>query len=126
MSRSIALLACALFGAGCAVQSPSPVPSDHPASIDASSSVMPGLSQTLSTPSESAHESSNDRSNESMKAMPGMNHAMPSSEHPTTAASGMFVCPMHAEVTSYEPGKCPKCGMALVKRADNNGGHSGH
>lgn len=122
MSRSIALLACALFGAGCAVQSPSPVPSDHPASIDASSSVMPGLSQTLSTPSES----SSDRSNESMKAMPGMNHAMPSGEHPATAASGMFVCPMHAEVTSNEPGKCPKCGMALVKRADNNGGHSGH
>src|SRR5215203_4960019 len=25
-----------------------------------------------------------------------------------------YVCPMHAEVTSSEPGTCPKCGMQLV------------
>ena len=25
-----------------------------------------------------------------------------------------YVCPMHAEVTSSEPGMCPKCGMTLV------------
>jgi Multicopper oxidase/Heavy metal binding domain len=25
-----------------------------------------------------------------------------------------YVCPMHAEVTSTEPGTCPKCGMRLV------------
>jgi FtsP/CotA-like multicopper oxidase with cupredoxin domain len=25
-----------------------------------------------------------------------------------------YVCPMHAEVTSSEPGTCPKCGMTLV------------
>ena len=25
-----------------------------------------------------------------------------------------YVCPMHAEVTSSEPGTCPKCGMKLV------------
>jgi FtsP/CotA-like multicopper oxidase with cupredoxin domain len=25
-----------------------------------------------------------------------------------------YVCPMHAEVTSTEPGTCPKCGMKLV------------
>jgi hypothetical protein len=24
-----------------------------------------------------------------------------------------YTCPMHAEVTSDTPGKCPKCGMAL-------------
>jgi hypothetical protein len=28
-----------------------------------------------------------------------------------------YVCPMHPEVTSHEPGKCPKCGMALVVQA---------
>ena len=26
-----------------------------------------------------------------------------------------YVCPMHAEVKSSKPGKCPKCGMALRK-----------
>jgi hypothetical protein len=28
----------------------------------------------------------------------------------------VYVCPMHSEVTSESPGKCPKCGMTLVKR----------
>jgi hypothetical protein len=27
-----------------------------------------------------------------------------------------YSCPMHPEVTSDEPGTCPKCGMALVKK----------
>lgn len=37
------------------------------------------------------------------------------------SASGMsaqtiYTCPMHPEVTSATPGKCPKCGMTLVKK----------
>lgn len=32
------------------------------------------------------------------------------------AADGVYVCPMHPEVTSAAPGECPRCGMALVKR----------
>jgi hypothetical protein len=27
-----------------------------------------------------------------------------------------YSCPMHPEVTSDKPGKCPKCGMDLVKK----------
>jgi hypothetical protein len=26
----------------------------------------------------------------------------------------IYVCPMHSDVTSKEPGKCPRCGMSLV------------
>ena len=29
-------------------------------------------------------------------------------------AAVSYVCPMHAEITSTEPGTCPKCGMKLV------------
>ena len=27
-----------------------------------------------------------------------------------------YTCPMHPEVTSDKPGKCPKCGMTLVEK----------
>jgi FtsP/CotA-like multicopper oxidase with cupredoxin domain len=35
--------------------------------------------------------------------------AMPADAGPVT-----YVCPMHPEVTSDEPGRCPKCGMKLL------------
>lgn len=33
---------------------------------------------------------------------------------PATAAR--YVCPMHPEVVAISPGKCPKCGMQLVRQ----------
>jgi hypothetical protein len=34
-------------------------------------------------------------------------------------AKVIYTCPMHTDVVSYKPGKCPKpgCGMTLVKKA---------
>ena len=32
------------------------------------------------------------------------------------AADGVFSCPMHPEVAQDHAGKCPKCGMDLVRR----------
>jgi hypothetical protein len=31
-------------------------------------------------------------------------------------SSGTYSCSMHPEVKSDKPGKCPKCGMELVKQ----------
>jgi hypothetical protein len=31
-------------------------------------------------------------------------------------SSGTYTCSMHPEVKSDKPGKCPKCGMDLVKK----------
>jgi hypothetical protein len=39
------------------------------------------------------------------------------------AAKAVYTCPMHPEVLSDQPGKCPKCGMALVKKGES--GQSG-
>lgn len=30
--------------------------------------------------------------------------------------AAVYSCSMHPEVTSDKPGKCPKCGMILVKK----------
>jgi FtsP/CotA-like multicopper oxidase with cupredoxin domain len=34
----------------------------------------------------------------------------------TTRNAMIYTCPMHPEVKSNDPGKCPKCGMTLVKK----------
>src|ERR1041384_6089765 len=34
-----------------------------------------------------------------------------------------YTCPMHPEVKSDKPGKCPTCGMALVKSSEAAGKH---
>lgn len=39
-------------------------------------------------------------------------HSMPATKQQVT-----YTCPMHPEVKQLKPGKCPKCGMALVKKA---------
>jgi CopA family copper-resistance protein len=47
-------------------------------------------------------------------AMNGMNHHSP---HPDSGMSKTtYRCPMHQEVISDAPGRCPKCGMDLVKQ----------
>ena len=38
-------------------------------------------------------------------------------DEPTGDGAVVYVCPMHAEVASQEPGQCPKCGMKLMPRA---------
>ncbi len=50
-----------------------------------------------------------------MKGMEGMPH------HPDPAKEESFVCPMHPEVTSHQPGHCPKCGMKLVEKYPKDG-----
>ena len=32
--------------------------------------------------------------------------------------AAVYTCKMHPEVISDKPGKCPKCGMDLVKKED--------
>lgn len=36
---------------------------------------------------------------------------------PQSAQAITYICPMHPEVSSEEPGKCPKCGMFLEAKA---------
>jgi hypothetical protein len=36
----------------------------------------------------------------------------------TKVAPVKYICKMHPEVVMNKPGKCPKCGMALVEKKD--------
>ena len=54
-------------------------------------------------------------------------HDHTSHDHTTHSdTTAQYICPMHPEVTSNEPGSCPKCGMFLVPVADEPKDHSGH
>lgn len=35
---------------------------------------------------------------------------------PSAAKAPIYTCPMHPEVRSSRPGRCPKCGMTLVPK----------
>ena len=46
---------------------------------------------------------------------------------PTGAGPVVYACPMHPEVTSEEPARCPKCGMKLLaSTTDAHGAHGVH
>ena len=59
------------------------------------------------------------------QALPSTNPASPEAAAGTVPALVMatpdagagYVCPMHPEVTSHEPGSCPKCHMKLVPQS---------
>ena len=57
----------------------------------------------------------NEGSEEQPPGHQGHEHGGAQDEDENEAAAA-YVCPMHPEVTSATPGKCPKCGMDLVKR----------
>ncbi len=50
----------------------------------------------------------------------GMNHGKMTADTTKTkkvkSIKVQYTCTMHPEVLSDKPGKCPKCGMALVKK----------
>lgn len=95
MSRLVAYVATLVLSA-CA-SDPQPLPPQlDPSNPDAPEAAAPHRSTTLE---------------------PRTADKAPRAQTATAAAAGaeptVYACPMHPEVRSDEPGKCPKCGMAL-------------
>jgi len=98
MTRLLSALLCAAGVIACA-SAPPPLPSHlDPSNPDAPEATAVVLSPTLEPRTAPAAPSRNEQR-----------------EQPSTTAE-LYACPMHPEVTSNVPGRCPKCGMKLVKQ----------
>lgn len=136
MVLKLVVLAGAFLMAGCAAPPLAPTLSpDHPASVDAieapyapppsvlvedRASPSPGpASQPVSPGTGHEHHGASVPPTTTSGAGTGsMGAPLPTQPQEATA---MYVCPMHPEVVSDAPGKCPKCGMNLVIKPSTGG-----
>jgi len=123
---SASLVLLTLLLAGCAAQYTEPnLPDSHPASAKAPASALPERSGTLDlTKADPIEAPPAPRPMSGSMPVPKQNTAAPSGHegHMPAAAKGnapqaaLYTCPMHPEVVSKEPGRCPKCNMKLVPK----------
>jgi hypothetical protein len=149
--RSLWIALAAVSLGGCA-SAPAPSPSaNHPASPDADEAPLPPASTTLSlsaadpvepvvaqTPPSADHGGHADHGapSDSSKTGPAPESHPEGHDHGTMheppapktqpAAAAVYTCPMHPDVVSDKPGKCPKCGMRLIQKKGSDAEHGGH
>lgn len=92
-----------------------PLPYAHPANPDAPPGRIPAVGTELN-PGSSQTASQDDSNARGMKMQhhmkPGMKMDMGATKE-MSATDGKFQCPMHSDVRSNTPGKCPRCGMKM-------------
>lgn len=115
MNKLTFLIVCVL-AAGCGKNTPMVIEQDHPANPDAAAATPAQESLTLSVaptsrPMDQITLPMDHSSHGMISRPPQQNSARSATTEP--ALSQIYVCPMHGDVRSAQPGKCPKCGMAL-------------
>lgn len=110
MARTRSLLVFFVLGGAVAACSPAPAPVAHAANDPSNPDAPEGtpVLSSASSPTPHAHHEG-----ASPLAAPHEGHADPAD---APAMDTVYVCPMHPDVTSKEPGECPKCHMKLVPR----------
>ena len=137
MNKTPPLAALSLLVVGCAATKPMTLGPDHPASPAAADAPVPDPSKTLATTgpagvpqqAEAAHAGHDHHQHDAggMNMSSGEGAAVPATATAAPGASATqpgsrqatYTCPMHPEVVSDKPGKCPKCGMTLVRKGGN-------
>jgi rubrerythrin len=82
---------------------------------------MPAASATASPADKQAVEGEMKKTSDELKRLSDEMKAKSDATKKSTAsaptpAATVYTCPMHPEIISDKPGKCPKCGMTLVKK----------
>lgn len=123
MARSRILLVFFVLGSVVGGCSPAPAPvaraTNDPSNPDAPEGAPEAVVASSASPAGRAHHEG-----AAVESTPHGGHAghegAPASGHAghegAPAADAVYVCPMHPDVTSKEPGTCPKCHMKLVPR----------
>lgn len=119
-SSMVALLVAAL--GGCVTIQMPEVAQTHPAHPDAERPAAPVVPAILALPIEPVVTLPLPASAESApSADPHADHGAHTGHGapmPAPVPEGVYVCPMHPEVVSDEPGTCPICGMDLELQGD--------
>lgn len=109
-------LAASAILVGCVARPLPPLTSAHPASPAAAEVPAPPPSATLTADEGlSVDDTGPDRAE-----MPTAHGAHGTSAATAPGAAGPYVCPMHPDVQTTQPGRCPKCGMELVPRSETH------
>jgi len=114
--RIFAAAFCAQWLTSCAVTNPPPLPPGNPADpqVRARTEAPPNLlardETTLAIEKELSQTENTAKSSESMEHE-GMQHEGMKMQH-----GEIYTCPMHPQIKSDKPGKCPICGMTLKKK----------
>ncbi len=121
--KLIVLVVSLLLVVACSPQIPVPAASpQHPANADAPTAALPDIGSGFADPSDAMSHQTDPFKGITPSSKPAMDqsmtHGSASHEHDqpnATTQSASYVCPMHHDVTSESPGRCPKCQMKLVK-----------
>ncbi|GAA4024745.1 hypothetical protein GCM10022409_05910 [Hymenobacter glaciei] len=74
------------------------------------------LTSLLATTSCSDNKGNAETSTATGSATATDSAATPGSSNSSDASAAVYTCSMDPEVVANQPGKCPKCGMDLVKK----------
>src|SRR5687767_8305043 len=103
LTRALSATLVALHLAGCATTVDHPIPVDHPANPTAAAAAVSPPSQTLEIGVDDV------TADKTPDSRPAAAHHGP----PAAGSKALYVCPMHKDVVSDQPGECPICKMKL-------------